>query len=54
MQETIIKYFVLGGEQAAEVSDSLMVGRDMVYQTAKRMKERLKGIVQKLLAVGAA
>jgi RNA polymerase sigma factor (sigma-70 family) len=50
----IFRRCVLGGEQAAEVSESLMVGRDMVYQTAKRMKERLKGIVQKLLAVGAA
>ena len=50
----IFRRCVLGGEQAAEVSESLMVGRDMVYQTAKRMKERLKGIVQNLLEVGAA
>lgn len=41
----IFRRCVLGGEPAAEVAESLMVGRDMVYQTAKRMKERLKGIV---------
>ena len=50
----IFKRTALDEEPAGQVAESLMVSRDMVYQTKKRMVERLKGIVDGLLAVGAA
>lgn len=50
----IFERAALDGEPAGQVAESLMVSRDMVYQTKKRMVERLKGIVDGLLAVGAA
>lgn len=50
----IFERAALDGEPAGQVAESLMVSRDLVYQTKKRMVERLKGIVDGLLAVGAA
>ena len=50
----IFERTALDEEPAGQVAESLMVSRDMVYQTKKRMLGRLKVIVKGLVAVGAA